>query len=116
MTLLITPTISAVTSNPFSPFEDNTTGLKCSLLQGSESLTLQVYDAGINGAVSAGNPNDVGWTDVIINSVPYTCSSANNLISFALDVNQYRVKKSITTNFVGVSFIQAIPIPIAPKP
>ena len=104
--ILISPTTSAATSAAFSPINDNTTGLKCSLLGSGETLTLQVYDESISGALPT---NQLGWTNVVVSGQPYTCSDQNNLITFALDSNTYRVVKSVTAIPIGVALTPAVP-------
>lgn len=108
MTLLIAPTTSAVTSGKFSPFADNSIGLTCSLLGANEFLTLQVWDEGINGAVTANDPVDPGWTNVIINNLPFQCSSQNNIIDIFLDSLIYRVVKTATVLPIGVGGAQTV--------
>ena len=96
--LLISPTTSAVTSDSFTAFGDNNTGLTCSNLGAGETLTLQVYDVGLTGGA--------GWTDVIVNGSLFECDINNNLMVIQLDSLTYRVVKSATANPVGVGITQ----------
>ena len=108
MTLLITPTTSAAISPKFSAFADNNTGLTCSLLGTGEYLILQVWDEGINGAITSNNPSDLGWTNVVINGAPFQCSNQNNIIDIFLDSLIYRVVKSPTALAIGVGGAQTV--------
>lgn len=94
MAVLIAPTTSAVTSNPFTANENNV-GLVANGLGAGESVKVQVYDDTVSAYVDVKIAGSVPQADV-----------NNNLITIYQDAFTYRVVKSATATPVGVAIYQ----------
>lgn len=89
---LILPTTAAATSQPFTCSGKNNMSFCCNSLQGSETMTLQVYDSA-----------NAVWADAKYKTVLYQITVDSNFMSISEDVQTYRFVKSITANAIGLN-------------
>lgn len=93
MQTLIIPTTAVATSNSFSGTGKNNIAFCCNALQGTETITLQVYD----GANSATN-----WANAVYKGNLYQLTATSNFMSISSDAQIYRLVKSSTATAVGL--------------
>ena len=97
---LIAPTSLTATSPQFSGNNKNNIALCCNTLQGTETITLQIYD----------NANNL-WSNALNNGDLYQINATNNFMSFSLDTQIYRIVKTATAAVVGLDMYTDSVIP-----
>ena len=89
---LLNATTSQATTPEFTPAGQGVITLVCNNLQGSEAVTLQIYDSA----------NDI-WSNAVNGGSPYQITVGNNFMVISVDVAKYRFVKSATTTAVALN-------------
>ncbi len=95
---IIPQTTSAYTSPQFTSSGKNNIGLCCNLLQGTETMTIQVYDWANNVWENASDNN----------GNLYQITAIGNFLTIWEDAQTYRVVKTATVASAGLATISDI--------
>jgi uncharacterized protein YaiE (UPF0345 family) len=95
--VLISPTMAAATSLPFSSSGKNNVGLCCNGLQTTETITLQVYDWA-----------NSSWKNAMSNGNLFQITANSNFMTISEDAQTYRVVKTATVASIGLNTISDV--------
>lgn len=96
--IIIPQTTSADTSPSFTSSGKNNIGLCCNTLQGSETMTIQVYDFA-----------NTTWKNASDNNGNlYQITAIGNFLTIWEDAQTYRVVKTATVSSVGLATVSDI--------